>query len=197
MTDFIKKCEFKGNDIYNWAEELFPICRSITGQGLRDTLSYIKNILPNLKIYAVESGTRVFDWEVPDEWNISEAYITDEKGNKIIDFKDNNLHVVGYSEPVDKWLDLEDLMGNLHTIPNQPSAIPYVTSYYKKRWGFCLSYNQMKSLKQGKYHVVIDSTLEPGVLNYGELLIPGKSKKEVLLSTYICHPSISHNRDTF
>jgi len=193
MVDVIKEAELKGSEIYTWVEELFPICRSITGQGLRDTLTYIKNILPELKVFEVKSGTKVFDWEVPDEWNISEAYITDENEKIIVDFKDNNLHVVGYSEPIDEWLNLDDLDKNLHSLPDQPSAVPYLTSYYKRTWGFCMSHNQRQSLKPGKYHVVINSKLEPGFLNYGELLIPGKSKEEVFLSSYICHPSMANN----
>ena len=193
MIDFEKESYLKGQEIYQWATDLFPICRSITGQGFRDTLIYIQNILPSLKIFEVKSGTKVFDWEIPDEWNISEAYITDENDKKIIDFKDNNLHVVGYSEAIDEWLSLEELQKNLHSLPNQPSAIPYVTSYYEKKWGFCMSHDQREKLNPGNYHVVIKSKLSPGVLNYGEIVIPGKSKDEVFLSTYICHPSMANN----
>ena len=179
--------------MYNWASDLFPITRSITGKGVRDTLKYIKNILPDLKINEIKSGTKVFDWEIPDEWNIDEAYIEDESGKKIVDFKENNLHVVNYSVPVDMYLNLDELDKHLYSIKDQPDLIPYVTSYYKRRWGFCLTHNKRKSLKNQKFHVVIKSQLNPGLLNYGEIIIPGKSSKEILLSTYVCHPSMANN----
>jgi len=179
--------------MHSWLKDLFPICRSITGEGVRTTLNYFKNILPDLTLHEVPSGTKVFDWTVPDEWKIREAYIEDESGNRIIDFKNNNLHVIGYSEPVDIWLDLEDLYEFLYTLPEQPNAIPYITSYYKRRWGFCLTHEQLLSLKKGKYHVFIDSKIEAGVLNYGELILPGTTDKEVFLSTYVCHPSMANN----
>ncbi len=179
--------------MYQWASDLFPINRSITGQGVRDTLNYIKNILPDLKINKIQTGTQIFDWEIPNEWNVSEAYIEDENKVKIIDFTNNNLHLVGYSSPIDTWLDLDELQDHLYSNEKQPETIPYITSYYKERWGFCLSHNQRKNLKKGKYHAVIKSELKPGVLNYGELLIKGKSSKEILLSTYICHPSMANN----
>jgi aminopeptidase-like protein len=179
--------------MYKWLTELFPINRSLTGVGVRETLTYLKGILSDLKIHVVPSGTQAYDWTVPDEWTIRNAFIEDEKGNRIIDFKKNNLHVVGYSEPVDKWLTLDEMDQYLYTLPDQANAIPYVTSYYKKRWGFCLSYNQKISLKPGKYHVFIDSDLKPGVMNYGEIILPGKTKQEILLSTYICHPSLAND----
>ena len=182
-----------GDSMYNWAKDLFPICRSISGQGVRETLFYIKNILPNLSIKSVKSGTKVFDWTVPIEWNIKDAYIESKNGKRIVDFKNNNLHLVGYSKSVDKWLFLEELDQHLHSLPEQPNAIPYITSYYSKRWGFCLTHKQRKSLKNEKYHVFIDSELKPGSLNYGELLIEGESKNEVFLSTNICHPSMANN----
>ena len=172
------------SNMYKWASDLFPINRSITGQGVRDTLNYIKNILPDLKIKKIQTGTQIFDWEIPNEWNVSEAYIEDENKVKIIDFANNNLHLVGYSSPIDTWLDLDELQDHLYSNEKQPETIPYITSYYKERWGFCLSHNQRKNLKKGKFHAVIKSELKPGVLNYGELLIKGKSSKEVLLSTY-------------
>jgi len=182
-----------GKIMYSWAEDLFPICRSITGPGVRETLLYFKEILPDLKIHNIPTGTKAFDWIVPNEWLIKSAYIEDSNGSKIIDFTNNNLHVVGYSEPIDEWMDLSALDKHLHSLPGQPDAIPYVTSYYNTNWGFCLTHNQRELLKEGLYHVVIESELKHGVLNYGELIIKGKINKEVLLSTYICHPSMANN----
>ena len=182
-----------GPKMHGWASVLFPIARSITGPGIRETLEYLKDLLPALEIQSIASGSSVFDWTVPDEWTILSGYIEDEVGQKIIDFANNNLHVVGYSEPVDQWLDLEVLDEHLYSLPDQPNAIPYVTSYYQRRWGFCLSHNMRERLKPGRYRAVIDSELKPGVLNYGELLIPGKSDEEVFISTYVCHPSMANN----
>ncbi len=183
----------EGKYMYNLAADLFPICRSIMGEGTRKTLYRLQQELPQLKLYQVPSGTRVFDWTIPKEWNIEDAYIEDGNGNKIIDFKKNNLHVVGYSSPIDKIITFEELQSHLYSLPEQPDWIPYVTSYYKEHWGFCMSHSQRKNLPLGNYHVVIKSKLEDGYLTYGELLIPGKSKKEIFLSSYICHPSMANN----
>ena len=181
-----------GKRMHELAARLFPLCRSITGNGVRATLGILKESLP-LTVHEVPSGTRVFDWTVPPEWNINSAWIRDSKGNTIVDFSNNNLHVVGYSPPVDARLSLAELQEHLHSIPEQPDAIPYVTSYYKERWGFCMAHRARKALADGAYQVRIDSTLAPGSLTYGELILPGKSEKEVFLSTYICHPSMANN----
>lgn len=182
-----------GEYCHDLAKRLFPVCRSITGPGVRETLAILGQELPGLTVHSVDSGTQAFDWTVPDEWSIRDAYIADEAGNRIVDFKQNNLHVVGYSEPVDTVLSLEDLQKHLYSLPEQPDAIPYVTSYYSRRWGFCLTDNQRRKLNLGNYRVYIDSTLEPGQLNYGELILPGKTDKEIFISTYICHPSLANN----
>ena len=182
-----------GNEIYKFAKELWPFNRSITGDGLRDTLQRISKHLPALKIKSVPSGTKVFDWTVPKEWKIKEAYIITPKGKKICDFSQNNLHLVGYSIPFKGEVSFDELKKHLYTLPDQPNAIPYVTSYYEQRWGFCLSQEQLDSLENGTYKVLIDSSLFDGELNYGELLIKGKSDKEIFLSTYICHPSMANN----
>ena len=179
-----------GDRIYTLAVELFPLCRSITGNGVRETLKLIRRELPDLRIHEVPSGTRCFDWTVPPEWNITDAFIIDPDGNKLADFQKSNLHVVGYSVPVDKTISREQLEAHLHSIPDQPDAVPYVTSYYEERWGFCLTHRERERLKPGQYRVFIGSTLEPGSLTYGELIVPGKSEDEVFLSTYICHPSL-------
>ena len=182
-----------GKKMHNMAQLLWPIARSITGNGVRETLAHIKNEIPELKIESVASGTNAFDWTVPKEWNISDAYIEDQDGNKIVDFFKNNLHVVGYSIPVDIWLTLDELNNHLHSLPQQINAIPYVTSYYKEQWGFCLTHKQRSKLQAGKYHAVIKSTLSNGELNYGEVILKGSEDKEILLSTYICHPSMGNN----
>jgi aminopeptidase-like protein len=182
-----------GSEMYQLAEKLYPICRSITGDGVRQTLSYLKDEVDELVVYEVPSGTEVFDWTVPKEWNIRDVYIEDSEGTKVIDFKQNNLHVMGYSIPIDKYISLEELKGYIFTQPDQPDFIPYVTSYYKERFGFCMSEKQKQSLKDGIYHIKIDSDLKNGYLTYGEIIIPGESTKEIFLSTYICHPSMANN----
>ena len=179
--------------------KLFPITRSLTGDGVKKTLNIIQKEFPKLQIKKFKSGAKVFDWSIPEEWNIKDAYVIDKYNNKIIDFKKSNLHLVGYSIPIKKKITKKELFKNLYFLKNQPKAIPYVTSYYKKRWGFCISYNEYKifdkrySLKD-KFKVVINSILnKKGNLNYGELILKGKSKKEILISTYICHPSMANN----
>jgi aminopeptidase-like protein len=178
--------------MFNFISNLFPICRSITGNGNRTTLNYIKNIIP-INIIEVASGTEVFDWTVPKEWNIKNAYIEDLNGNKIIDFNNNNLHILNYSIPFNNIIKLSDLQKHLFYLEELPNTIPYLTSYYKENWGFCLTYNQYKQMNDEYYKVVIDSTLTNGSLTYGELIIKGRVEKEILLSSYICHPSMCND----
>ena len=182
-----------GMQMHGWAKDLYPICRSLTGEGVRVTLKYLQELLPDIKILSVASGTQAFDWTVPDEWSVRDAYVLDESGSRIIDFKLHNLHLMGYSDSVDQYLDLDELNKHLYSLPNQPDAIPYITSYYTRRWGFCITHELRERLKPGRYRAVVDSDLKPGVLNYAELVLPGKTENEVLLSTYICHPSMANN----
>jgi len=183
-----------GNRIHKLAKKLWPINRSITGSGVVETLNILKMVVPELKIKSFKSGSKVFDWKIPAEWEIKSAWVKDPTGKTIIDFSKNNLHLVGYSAPINKTIKLEKLNRHLHSIKEQPNAIPYVTSYYEKNWGFCLKHSIRKKLKKGNYRVFIDSKFKKnGKLSYGEILIPGKSKKEIFLSTYICHPSMANN----
>ena len=173
---------------------LFPINRSITGKGNKKTLEILKDICP-LDIKSIKSGTEVYDWKVPSEWNVDSAWIKDEDGNTIVDFETNNVHLVSYSEPIDRLMTFDELEPHLHYIKSKTNAIPYRTSYYKKTWGFCLSYNQYMSLdKKKKYHVKIDSEFDDkGKMVYGEAYKKGKSKNEILISSYICHPSLAND----
>ncbi len=179
--------------MYQLAEKLFPICRSITGDGVRQTLEILKEEYEDLQVYEVPSGTQVFDWTVPKEWNIRDAYIEDSRGKRIIDFKESNLYVMGYSLPMDRMMSLEELKQMIFTQPDQPDVVPYVTSYYQERSGFCMSENQKNALREDIYHCVIDSDLKEGSLTYGEIILKGDTEEEVLLSTYICHPSMANN----
>lgn len=182
-----------GQLIHDLARRLWGINRSITGDGVRETLSILKEHMPALTIHEVPSGTQVFDWQVPKEWRISDAWITTPGGERICDFKENNLHLMGYSTPVEASMSLQELQQHLYSLPDQPGAIPYITSYYAECWGFCLSQKDRDALEDGNYEVVIKSELFDGSLTYAELVIPGASDKEVLLSTYICHPSMANN----
>ncbi|HEG2599755.1 TPA: DUF4910 domain-containing protein [Campylobacter jejuni] len=187
-----------GKAMYELACELFPIPRSITGQGFRASLEILNKTLGGgiLKFHSIKSGTKVFDWIVPDEWSAKEAYIITPKGEKICDFKKHNLHLLNYSEAIDKEIELEELQDHLYSIKEIPDAIPYVTSYYKRRWGFCLAHNERKKLKKGKYKVYIDAKHdENGVLDYADFILPStqNSKDEILISTYLCHPSMANN----
>jgi aminopeptidase-like protein len=174
------------------ARELFPICRSITGDGVRHTLAILQRFIP-LEVVEVPSGTPVLDWTVPPEWNIRDAYIARDDGTHIVDFASSNLHIVQYSRPIDAVMPLAELRPHLHSLPDRPDWIPYRTSYYSENWGFCLSHDQLSGLADGLYQVVIDSDLTPGHLTYGELLIPGKTDDTVLFSCHICHPSLAND----
>jgi aminopeptidase-like protein len=179
-----------GTEMYALVGELYPLCRSITGRGVRDTLAVLQRLVP-LELTEVPSGTAVLDWTVPKEWNIREAWIADPQGKRIVDFRDSNLHVVSYSVPVRTRLSLAELRPRLHTLPDRPDWIPYRTSYYEESWGFCLSQRQLDALEDGEYEVCIDSSLEPGHLTYGELVLPGDTDDEVLVSAHVCHPSLA------
>ncbi len=181
-----------GSGMYGLISELYPFCRSITGNGVRQTLDTLQKHIP-LQINEVPTGTSAFDWEVPREWNIRDAFIKNSKGEKIIDFRKSNLHVLNYSIPVNKKVNLEELKKHVFTLPDRPDWVPYRTSYYQENWGFCMSHNQLKSLPEDTYEVFIDSDLKDGSLTYGEFFIKGDIKDEVLLSTHICHPSLCND----
>lgn len=181
-----------GERIHQLMADLYPLFRSITGDGVRATLKGIQKHIP-LEVHEVPTGTKVFDWEVPKEWNIRDAYIKNPKGEKIVDFRDSNLHVLNYSVPVNLKIELGELKKHLYYLPEYPDWIPYRTSFYKEDWGFCITYNQYQSLEEGVYEVVIDSTIEPGHLTYGEVFLPGATDDEVLISTHVCHPSMCND----
>ena len=178
--------------MYQLISDLYPVCRSITGNGVRKTLAILQQYIP-LEIRQVPTGTQVFDWTVPKEWNIRDAYVKNAKGEKIIDFQKSNLHLLNYSIPIQKKMPLSELKEHLFSLPERPDWIPYRTSYYSENWGFCLTHRQLEALEDGEYEVYIDSSLEPGHLTYGEYYLPGASKKEVLFSCHICHPSLCND----
>jgi aminopeptidase-like protein len=189
---FMPKSSSLGGEIYSLIRELYPICRSITGEGLRETLARIRKEIP-LEVHEVPSGTQVFDWTVPKEWNIRDAYVKNTRGERIIDFRRHNLHVVNYSIPVHRKMSLAELRTHLHTLADQPDWIPYRTSYYEENWGFCLSHNQLQRMREEEYEVCIDSALENGSLTYGESYLRGESSAEVLISCHACHPSLCND----
>jgi aminopeptidase-like protein len=179
-------------EIYQLISALYPICRSITGDGVRKTLNFVQQHI-SLALHEVKTGTPVFDWNVPKEWNIRDAYIKNSRGEKIIDFQKLNLHVLNYSLPINQKIQLEELKKHLISIPDKPDWVPYRTSYYKETWGFCLSHNQLLQMQDDEYEVYIDSTLEDGSLTYGEYFIPGETDEEVLISCHTCHPSLAND----
>jgi aminopeptidase-like protein len=188
----IGQANVSGEDLYDLIKKLYPICRSITGNGVRQTLALLQDYIP-LEVHEVASGTKVFDWEVPKEWNINDAYVKDSAGNKIIDFQSLNLHVVSYSVPINANLTLQELKTHLYSLPDHPEWVPYRTSYYSESWGFCISHKQLESLKDDVFEVIIDSSLKDGHLTYGEMLIPGEEEAEILISCHICHPSLCND----
>ncbi|MEO2047115.1 MAG: DUF4910 domain-containing protein [Pirellulales bacterium] len=181
-----------GCELFELMERLYPICRSITGDGVRHTLEILRQMVP-LEVHEVPSGTQVLDWTVPDEWNIRDAWIKDSSGRRVVDFCESNLHVVNYSEPVRQRISKDELQQHLHSLPEHPDWIPYRTSYYARTWGFCLSENQRQELTEDEYEVCIDSHLAPGKLTYGELFLPGERSEEILFSSHICHPSLAND----
>jgi len=184
--------ESLGHSMHALIGELYPICRSITGYGVRETLRGLQRLIP-LTIHEVSSGTPIFDWTVPREWNICDAYVKNSRGERVIDFQKSSLHVLNYSVPVRKRMSLEELKPHLSTLPDYPDWIPYRTSYYKENWGFCLSHKKFLELAEDEYEVVIDSSLKDGTLTYGELLLPGETTDEILVSCHICHPSLAND----
>ncbi len=190
--DSIADCASLATRAIELMRDIYPICRSITGAGVRETLAHVARRVP-LECFEVPSGTAVFDWEVPREWNIRDAYIADSQGRRVVDFRRHNLHVVGYSVPVRAQMTLNELRPHLHSLPDKPDAIPYRTSYYRESWGFCLAHGALQSLAEGEYEVVIDSELRAGSLTYAEAYVAGASEQEFLIHTHICHPSLAND----
>lgn len=181
-----------GRDIHEFMTELYPFCRSITGNGLRNTLRCIQKRIP-LTLYEVPTGTPVFDWTIPKEWNIRDAYIMDSSGKRVVDFQRSNLHVVSYSVPVHRKMSLDELKPHLFSLPDHPDWIPYRTSYYRESWGFCVSHSQLLALCDGDYEICIDSSLEAGHLTYGECYLKGEQEDEIIISCHVCHPSLCND----
>ncbi len=194
LTDYLTRegCEAAGARAYEMVRELYPICRSITGAGVRQTLAIAGRRIP-LQVHEVPSGKPVFDWEVPQEWNIRDAYIGTADGRRVVDFRESNLHIVSYSEPVRARMPLAELRPHLHSLPDAPDRIPYRTSYYRRNWGFCLRHRDLMALPDGEYDVCIDSDLQAGSLTYAECFLPGESTEEVIVSTHVCHPSLAND----
>lgn len=194
INDIISRIDPKvsGKTMVDLMSNLFPICRSITGRGVLETFAILRNYI-DLRIHEVPTGYQAYDWVVPKEWNIRDAYIKNKHGERVIDFNQSNLHVVNYSAPISATMPLDQLKPHLHTKPDMPNAIPYVTSYYKEQWGFCLTQNQLDELPEGEYEILIDSSLTEGKLTYADAILPGKSEEEILLSTYVCHPSLAND----
>lgn len=184
--------DLKGDQLKDTIEKLYPFCRSITGNGVRKTLSVVSQKIP-LEIHEVPSGTKAFDWEVPPEWNINDGWVKNLKGEKVIDFKTSNLHVLNYSIPVSKNVDLKELKEHVYTLPEHPDWVPYRTSYHNRTWGFCMAHKEYEELGEGVYEVMIDTSLKPGSLTYGEFFIKGELEEEILISTHVCHPSLCND----
>ena len=181
-----------GTQMWELMARLFPTCRSISGNGIRETLATLSEHI-DLTIQEVPTGYQAFDWKVPQEWNISDAYVKNERGERVVDFQKSNLHVLGYSTPISGVMTLDELRPHLYSKPDQRDAIPYLTSYYEERWGFCLSQEHLEALTDGRYHILIDSSLKDGHLTFADAVLPGASEKEILFSTYVCHPSMCND----
>jgi aminopeptidase-like protein len=194
-TPVLKSSDAEALELYQLVEELYPICRSITGDGVRKTLGILSRYAP-LEVHEVPSGTPVLDWTVPNEWNIRDAYIADTQGRRIVDFRAHNLHVLNYSTPIERRVTREELDKHLYSLPDQANLIPYRTSYYAENWGFCLSHAQRQTLTDAEYDVCIDSTLAPGHLTYGEVVLPGETEAEILISAHVCHPSLADDNNS-
>lgn len=192
MNEMLLNSSSPGREMHALVSNLYPICRSITGDGVRETLKILKEHIP-LEIHEVPTGAQVFDWNIPREWNIRDAWIKNPAGEKIVDFKKCNLHVLNYTVPVKRKISLAELKQHVFTLPDFPERVPYRTSYYKENWAFCLSHAQLSTMPEGEYEILIDSTLEPGNLTYGELYLKGESSDEILISCHTCHPSLAND----